>query len=130
MDQKILPCGQGRIDSVKINPSLLRMREWPVAMVTYFYPMVQMTLPDRRLLKTLKMIRRGKNANCSGVELSRHALRSSGDLQSLITKCLLDVHVVRRADNGNNKVDVRASFSSVNIRKKMWGTGTGESVPI
>ena len=27
MDQKILPCGQGRIDSVKINPSLLRMRE-------------------------------------------------------------------------------------------------------
>ena len=62
--------------------------------------------------------------------MSRHALRSSGDLQSLITKCLLDVHVVRRADNGNNKVDVRASFSSVNIRKKMWGTGTGESVPI
>ena len=24
----ILPCGQGRIDSVKINPSLLMMREW------------------------------------------------------------------------------------------------------
>ena len=28
MDQKIHTCGQGRIDSVKINPSLLRMREW------------------------------------------------------------------------------------------------------
>ena len=28
VDQKILPCGQGRIDSVKINPSLLMMREW------------------------------------------------------------------------------------------------------
>ena len=28
MDQEIHPCGQGRIDSVKINPSLLRMREW------------------------------------------------------------------------------------------------------
>ena len=28
VDQKFLPCGQGRIDSVKINPSLLRMREW------------------------------------------------------------------------------------------------------
>ena len=26
-DQEIHPCGQGRIDSVKINPSLLRMRE-------------------------------------------------------------------------------------------------------
>ena len=28
VDQKILPCGQGRIDSVKINLSLLMMREW------------------------------------------------------------------------------------------------------
>ena len=28
VDQQILPCGQGRIDSVKINPSLLMMREW------------------------------------------------------------------------------------------------------
>ena len=27
MDQEIHPSGQGRIDSVKINPSLLRMRE-------------------------------------------------------------------------------------------------------
>ena len=27
VDQKILPCGQGRIDSVKINPTLLMMRE-------------------------------------------------------------------------------------------------------
>ena len=27
VDQEILPCGQGRIDSVKINPSLLLMRE-------------------------------------------------------------------------------------------------------
>ena len=27
MDQVIHPCGQGRIDSVKINPSLLRLRE-------------------------------------------------------------------------------------------------------
>ena len=27
VDQQILPCGQGRIDSVKINPSLLMMRE-------------------------------------------------------------------------------------------------------
>ena len=25
--QEILPCGQGRIDSVKINPSLLMMRD-------------------------------------------------------------------------------------------------------
>ena len=30
MDQEIHPCGQGRIDSVKINPSLLRMRECAV----------------------------------------------------------------------------------------------------
>ena len=28
VDQKILPCGQGRINSVKINPSLVMMREW------------------------------------------------------------------------------------------------------
>ena len=28
VDQEILPCGQGRIDSAKINPSLLMMREW------------------------------------------------------------------------------------------------------
>ena len=28
VDQKIFPCGQGRIDSVKFNPSLLIMREW------------------------------------------------------------------------------------------------------
>ena len=27
MDQEIHPCGEGRIDIVKINPSLLRMRE-------------------------------------------------------------------------------------------------------
>ena len=27
VDQEILPCGQRRIDSVKINPSLLMMRE-------------------------------------------------------------------------------------------------------
>ena len=27
VDQEILPCGQGRIDSVKINPSLLMIRE-------------------------------------------------------------------------------------------------------
>ena len=30
VDQKILPCGQGRIDSVKINPSLLMMTDWPM----------------------------------------------------------------------------------------------------
>ena len=30
MDQKIHPCGQARIDSVKINPSPLRMWEWVV----------------------------------------------------------------------------------------------------
>ena len=30
VDQKILPCGQGRIDSVKINPSLLMMRDEPI----------------------------------------------------------------------------------------------------
>ena len=29
-NQEILPCGQGRIDSVKINPSLLMMREWEI----------------------------------------------------------------------------------------------------
>jgi len=28
VDQEILPCGQGRIDSAKINPSLLMMREF------------------------------------------------------------------------------------------------------
>merc|ERR1719222_411944 len=28
VDQNILPCGQGRIDSVKINPSLLMMTDW------------------------------------------------------------------------------------------------------
>jgi len=28
VDQQILPCGQGRIDSVKVNPSLLTMRKW------------------------------------------------------------------------------------------------------
>ena len=31
MDQEIHPCGQGRIDSVKINPSLLRMRECKIS---------------------------------------------------------------------------------------------------
>ena len=30
VDHKILPCGQGRIDSVKINPSLLMMRKCTV----------------------------------------------------------------------------------------------------
>ena len=30
VDQEIHPSGQGRIDSVKINPSLLRMREWMI----------------------------------------------------------------------------------------------------
>ena len=32
VDQQILPCGQGRIDSVKINPSLLMMRECSMLM--------------------------------------------------------------------------------------------------
>ena len=27
VNQQIIPCGQGRIDGVKINPSLLMMRE-------------------------------------------------------------------------------------------------------
>ena len=38
VDQKILPCGQGRIDSVKINPSLLMMREgrWQWASMGHF----------------------------------------------------------------------------------------------
>ena len=31
VDQEILPCGQGRIDSVKINPSLLMMRDCKMA---------------------------------------------------------------------------------------------------
>ena len=31
VDQKIFPCGQGRIDSVKINPSLLMMRDCGVS---------------------------------------------------------------------------------------------------
>ena len=30
VDQEILPCRQGRIGSVKINPSLLMMREWQI----------------------------------------------------------------------------------------------------
>ena len=29
-DPKILPCGQGRIGSVKINPSLLMIAEWKI----------------------------------------------------------------------------------------------------
>ena len=32
VDQKILPCGQGRIDSGKINPSLLMMTDWKMMM--------------------------------------------------------------------------------------------------
>ena len=34
VDQKILPCGQGRIDSVKINPSLLMMTDCDIRTVT------------------------------------------------------------------------------------------------
>ena len=34
VDQKILPCGQGRIDSVKINPSLLMMTDCPCSTKT------------------------------------------------------------------------------------------------
>merc|ERR1712055_825239 len=34
VDQKILPCGQGRIDSVKINPSLLMMRDCHILSIT------------------------------------------------------------------------------------------------
>ena len=30
VDQEILPCGRGRIDSVKINLSLLMMSEWQI----------------------------------------------------------------------------------------------------
>ena len=35
VDQKILPCGQGRIDSVKINPSLLMMTDWWICVVNF-----------------------------------------------------------------------------------------------
>ena len=38
VDQKILPCGQGRIDSVKINPSLLMMRDCIVLCHNLFPP--------------------------------------------------------------------------------------------
>ena len=34
VDQKILPCGQGRIDSVKINPSLLMMTDCEIPQET------------------------------------------------------------------------------------------------
>ena len=34
VDQKILLCGQGRIDSVKTNPSLLTMRECKVFLLS------------------------------------------------------------------------------------------------
>merc|ERR1719222_147763 len=37
VDQKILPCGQGRIDSVKINPSLLMMADCPILAVPKFH---------------------------------------------------------------------------------------------
>ena len=33
VNQKILPGGQGRIDSVKINPSLLMMTDWMINQV-------------------------------------------------------------------------------------------------
>ena len=36
VDQKILPCGQGRIDSVKINPSLLMMRDCSLLLLLTF----------------------------------------------------------------------------------------------
>ena len=36
VDQKILPCGQGRIDSIKTNPSLLMMTD--CAMLLHTYP--------------------------------------------------------------------------------------------
>ena len=35
VDQKILPCGQERIDSVKINPSLLMMTD---CLIQYLHP--------------------------------------------------------------------------------------------
>ena len=41
MDQEIHPCGQGRIDSVKINPSLLRMRECPILKGTAWKEMLE-----------------------------------------------------------------------------------------
>ena len=41
VDQKILPCGQGRIDSVKINPSLLMMTDCEPL------PKGRVRLPDR-----------------------------------------------------------------------------------
>ena len=34
VDQKILLCGQGRIDSVKTNPSLLTMKEYKVFLLS------------------------------------------------------------------------------------------------
>ena len=34
VDQKILPCGQGRIGSAEINPSLLMMRAWECSIFT------------------------------------------------------------------------------------------------
>ena len=36
-DQKILPCGQGRIDSVRINPSLLMMRQWIILLYLWLH---------------------------------------------------------------------------------------------
>ena len=52
MDQGIHTCGQGRIDSVKINPSLLRMRE---CVVFFIEPTTQKTVYIGQ--KTLVMVR-------------------------------------------------------------------------
>ena len=40
VDQKILPCGQGRIDSVKINLSLLMMTDCLKATNIHFQPIL------------------------------------------------------------------------------------------
>ena len=45
VDQKILPCGQERIDSVKINPSLLMMTDWLVRHI--FYPFLCKSIPKK-----------------------------------------------------------------------------------
>ena len=55
LDQEIHPCGQGRIDSVKTNPSLLRMRECEMSSLVE----VKQALLLRPANQTLGIDRRG-----------------------------------------------------------------------
>ena len=67
VDQEILPFGQGRIDSAKINPSLLMMREWQMLSFLNTFPRGNIDIHPH--------VENTDSGHCSSNDIDRHNVK-------------------------------------------------------